>query len=200
MKFQNTIAAALVAFGFATTANAQQPVQNCLRLDNETARLACFDTMFGYVPRVKPVESKPAFNSEWNFVESKDAFSGNDTSFVSLDAKARSGRDVLNFLVVRCNGSGGTDIYAVSTGYLSNQRVRVQYRFGEDKPISERWSPSSKGDAAFLPGGYRDFRKGLNSGQPFVMEILDYNGSPHFGEFPAHAKDEKAEFVFGGCK
>ena len=53
----------------------------------------------------------------------------------------------------------------------------MRYRFGESAPISERWSESTDGTADFLPDGYKDFIRGVKSGEDFVFEMTDFRGS-----------------------
>ncbi|PRY74058.1 hypothetical protein CLV76_12455 [Marivita geojedonensis] len=107
----------------------------------------------------------------------------------------------LNAIIIRCNGEGGTELYVVSDGYLGNDRLRVRYRFDDNEPISERWSPSTDGRAAFLPSGYRDFRSGLTSSESVLMEVEAFNGARHQGEFGGLSNNaEDRDFVMSGCK
>jgi hypothetical protein len=77
--------------------------------------------------------------------------------------------------------------------------VPVRYRFGKNDAISERWSESTNGRAAFLPSSCNDFRKNLATGKDFVFEITDFNGNRGSSEFD-NSKDDKLEFVMGWCK
>ncbi len=139
--------------------------------------------------------------SKWNFVENFDSFNDKNTSMVVLEASGYIGYDDPKNLIVRCDAKGGYDIIIVSNGYIGarDNRVPVRYRFGKNDAISERWSESTSGRAAFLPSSYNDFRKNLATGEDFVFEITDFNGNRGSSEFD-NSKDDKLEFVMGGCK
>lgn len=140
-------------------------------------------------------------SSNWVFVKNNDDFTDKDTSFVYLSASSAVGADDPESIVARCDGKGGYEIYVKTNGYIGarDDRVRVRYRFGSDKPISERWSESTSGTAAFLPDGYKDFRGKLALGRDFIFEVTDYNGSRSRSEFENN-KDEKLDFVMSGCR
>ena len=140
-------------------------------------------------------------SSKWNFVEQFDSFNDENTSMVVLEASGYIGNDDPKNLVVRCDAKGGYDIYMISNGYIGarDNRVPVRYRFGKNDAISERWFESTDGRAAFLPSSYNDFRKNLATGEDFVFEITDFSGNRGSSEFD-NSKDEKLEFVMGGCK
>ena len=139
--------------------------------------------------------------SKWIFIENFDSFNDKNTSMVVLEASGYIGNDDPKNLTVRCDAKGGYDIIIVSNGYIGarNNRVPVRYRFGKSDAISERWSESTNGRAAFLPSSYNDFRRNLATGEDFVFEITDFSGNRGSSEFD-NSKDEKLEFVMGGCK
>lgn len=139
--------------------------------------------------------------SKWKFVEDFDSFNDKNSSYVYLEATGYIGSDDPEAVVVRCDAKGGYNIYVIANGYIGarNDMVPVRYRFGQNEAISERWNESTSGSAAFLPSTYNDFRKNLATGEDFVFEITDYGGSRSSSEFD-NSKDEKLEFVMGGCK
>lgn len=139
--------------------------------------------------------------SKWRFVEKFDRFNDENSSFVALEASGYIGSDSPKTLVVRCDARGGYDIYVLSSGYIGarDDLVPVRYRFGTNKPISERWNESTNGKAAFLPSSYNDFREGLATGEDFIFEITDFSGNRGSSEFD-NSKDEKLSFVMNGCK
>lgn len=139
--------------------------------------------------------------SKWRFVEKFDRFNDENSSFVALEASGYIGSDSPKTLVVRCDARGGYDIYVLSSGYIGarDDLVPVRYRFGTNKPISERWNESTNGRAAFLPSSYNDFREGLATGEDFIFEITDFSGNRGSSEFD-NSKDEKLSFVMNGCK
>ena len=139
--------------------------------------------------------------SPWKFTEGTDDFTDKETSLVYLEPSSTIGSDDPKALVVRCNGKGSYNIYIISNSYIGarNDRVKVRYRFGENKPVTERWSESADGKAAFLPSGFNDFRTFLKTAEDFVFEITDYRGNTADSEFD-NSKDENLDYVMNGCK
>lgn len=174
----------------------------CLHMQTDPLRLACYDTALGFVAEV---ESAPASTSGgWQFVEQEDDFSNQNTSFVFLrsDRAGDTFSDSPSQLIVRCNGSGGSEVFMASNGYIGarNNRIPVRYRFGEDRPVSENWNESTNGTAAFLPRGYQDFLTGLASRQDFIFEITDFRGSRYSASFDGLSVNaEMLDFVLSGC-
>ncbi|WP_217810185.1 hypothetical protein [Salibaculum griseiflavum] len=175
--------------------------------------MACYDAVFNYQQPEDKADSEAAESTEtiegenlsgnsWVLVEQEDGFTEADISYVYLEsAQAGTGMQNLDALLIRCNGEGGTEILIVSSGFLGNDRLRVRYRFDDNEPISERWSPSTDGQAAFLPSGYRDFRSGLTSSDGVLIEVEAFNGARHQGEFDGLRNNtEDRDFVLSGCK
>lgn len=175
----------------------------CLSIQNDTLRLACYDTALGY----EPVEAiAPSTTSGgWRFVSQEDEFTNQNTSYVFLlsDRANDTFSDAPSRLVVRCDGSGGSEIFVVSNGYIGarNDSIPVRFRFGEDSPVSEQWNESTSGSAAFLPRGYRDFRAGLETRQDFIFEITNYRGSRFNAGFDGlSVNEDMLEYVLAGCR
>jgi hypothetical protein len=139
--------------------------------------------------------------SQWQFVEDFDSFNDKNSSYIYLEPTSTVSGDDPKFIAVKCDAKGGYDILVASNGYIGarDNRVQVRYRFGTNDPTTEKWNESTTGTAAFLPSSYNDFRTNLATGEDFVFEITDYNGSRSSSEFDNN-KDEKLEFVMGGCK
>lgn len=145
-------------------------------------------------------ERDTASESQWQFVEDFDSFNDKNSSYVFLEATSRVSGDDPKAVVARCDAKGGYDIYVLSNGYIGarNNRIPVRYRFGENDPTTEKWNESTNGQGAFLPSSYQDFRTSLATGEDFIFEITDYSGSTSSSEFDNN-KDEKLDFVMGGC-
>lgn len=182
--------------------SAESDVSACLTLQDNRLRLECYDDAAGFEPK-SPAPAVAV--TPWAFHEQRDEFTNKNTSFISIDSDKAflSITDAPKSLVVRCDGDGGTEVFVVSGGYIGarNDRIPVRYKFGNNDPISEYWHESTKGTAAFLPSGYRDFRAGLESGQGFLFEMTDFRGvreSAHFENGPLTG--ENIEFVWNGCR
>lgn len=200
------------SFLIATTvASAQSPeidqdlgseVERCHTFSDSSLRLGCYDDATGFEEESEQVT--PPSSGGWEMVESRDDFTGSNTSYAILnsDQVGLQTRHVPVALVVRCDGSGGSDIYVVSGSYIGarNNRVPVRYRFSDSDPISENWSESTDGTAAFLPNGYRDFISGLTSGDSFVFEITNFRGTPASARFDGNGRGmENLELALAGC-
>ena len=146
-------------------------------------------------------ERNVAGESQWQFVENFDSFNDKNSSYVFLEPTSAVGSDDPKAVVVKCDAKGGYVIYVIANGYIGSRddRIPVRYRFGTNDPTTEKWSESTDGTAAFLPSSYKDFRTNLATGEDFIFEITDYNGGRSSSEFDNN-KDEKLEFVMGGCK
>lgn len=176
-------------------------LENCKTFQSDSERLRCYDSVTGF----SPTKTDETDKSLWLFVENMDEFTNKNTSMIILnsDAADQSLSDRPKALYVRCDGNGGTDIFVVANGYIGarGNSIPVRYKFGSAEPISERWSESTKGTAAFLPNGYKDFRSGLLTGEDFLFEITDYRGSTHRAKFKNSAPNgDNEKFVIGGCR
>ena len=184
-----------------------EDVKECLNFTDDNLRLACYDEKTGY-EAAEPTNEETSTDTEvandgWVFMEDTDAFSGKDTSrvFLASDAWDDNFSDKPSAMLIRCDGKGSYDIIVMTHGYLGGDRIRVRYKFGDDAPVSERWSASTSGKAAFLPSGYKDFLRGIISEKDFIFEVTDFNGSSSMASFTGANKGiEKRDFVLGGCK
>ncbi|WP_372887142.1 hypothetical protein [Shimia sp.] len=199
---RNALSAICILFSSPVQVVANEGIAHCLTMKDNELRLSCYDDVAGYS---EPVQVDDEATTPWTFVEQSDDFTNKNTSFISLtsDMAEKPMTDAPEALIVRCDGWGGTEVFVVTGGYIGsrNDFVPVRYKFGNNDPITERWHESTKGTAVFLPNGYRDFRKGLESGEDFIFEVTDYRGSREKARFkngPLTGKD--FQFVWKGCK
>ena len=201
MKFVRSLVYMVLALVGAQAAAAQD-ASRCLEVQNSLERLACYDDIYEFqIDDADTDESEmPAL---WMFFESADEFNGRNNSYVVLNSDKANLRstDAPIATVVRCKGNGTTEVYVIAGGYIGarNERIPVRYKFGDADPINERWSESTDGKAAFLPGGFRDFRAGLASGESYIFEITDFRGSRYLATFPATSLSDEFDFVMSGC-
>lgn len=209
-KFAGLCSVLLIATGSALAQVSEDPeamvaveqAGACLSIQGDTLRLDCYDTALGF-ERAEPSPSN-SISGGWQFVAQEDDFTNQNTSYVFLrsDRAGETFSDAPAQLVVRCDGSGGSEIFVVANGYIGarNDQIPVRYRFGENAPVSERWNESTSGTAAFLPRGYQDFRTGLATRQSFIFEITDYRGSRYSAEFDGvSVNEDMLEYVLSGC-
>jgi hypothetical protein len=201
------VSSALVLISTAVLAQ-NQTMEDCKIFDDDNLRLVCYDKLSGYEKAEAETGNSDGSNTDltsggWVFKEQDDEFSGKETSYAFLESDAATAvlTDKPKAIIIRCDGKGGNDIYVLSNGYIGGDRIRVRYKFGESKPVSERWMASTDGQAAFLPNGYKDFLSGLLSGDDFIFELTDFNGSTSMARFKNAAKNiEKRNYVLAGCK
>lgn len=153
-------------------------------------------------PTPTPAATRPF--GGWQLVLNEDDFTNQETTMAILtsDAPGAFGSHAPKELVARCDGDGGHDIFVISHGYIGarRDRVPVRFRFADNDPITEHWHESTSGSAAFLPSGYRDFRRGLRSGDDFIMEISDYRGSgQRAGFYDVDVNADRLEYVLNNC-
>jgi len=175
-------------------------------LSDDALRLSCYDNALNYTPKSdnEPVvETATSYNGNWIFSEKSDSFTDKDTSFLYMvpDISGRSGTDAPDGIIIRCDGEKSFDIYVKFDGYVgsTDDRVPVRFRFDGQEAVSERWLESTDGTAAFLPGGYKQFKAGLFSGASFIFGVSDYNGSSSSAKF-TNSIHPKLEFIKTGCK
>ena len=195
MKLTAIITAAAAVIGTAAQAD-----DTCHAFADNKIRLACYDSATSYVAPVKAsVETK----SKWVFVESKDEMTGKNDSYVYIEApKKGGGSDAPRAIILRCDTNGGYELLTTSQGYWGGRdNIKITYKFGDNDPITERWSPSTDGTAAFLPDGYNDFRTALLTGDhtKIIIRVEDYQGSEYTSIFDGATIDSKVNFVVSGC-
>ena len=169
----------------------------CLDISNSSARLSCYDAAAGYV--APPSEDVVA--PSWTLVEATDPMTGANVSRAFIEPNATSSRDAPAVLVIQCEREGPSSIYVWTEGFIGSQnRIRVQYRWADDDPISENWDPGTSGRSAFLPQNFRDFRRGLEAGGELVFEWLDFNGARSISTWDQVVLDDNALFALNGCE
>ena len=203
---KRTTVALLACFSATIAFSDSFALGSCVALSDDTLRLSCYDKASNYAPKS---ENEPAaatatsYNGNWSFSERTDTFTDKDTSslYMASDYSGRRGDDAPESIIMRCDGEKSFDIYVVFDGYIgsANDRVPVRYRFDGQEAVSERWSESTDGTAAFLPGSYKEFKAGLFSGANFVFEVSDYNGSTSSAKF-TNSIHPKLEFIKTGCE
>lgn len=187
-----------------TSAITDSTFAECLDIQNNLNRLRCYDDLAGFAAEPEQGQTQTG-GQGWSFVEDRDDFTNRETSSAILESN-RAGQSVARgshpvALIVRCDGDGGTDIIVRVSGYIGNDRVPVRYKFGDDDPISERWTPSTTGSAIFLPSGFQDFRAGLEAAHDFVFEVTDFRGTSYSAVFQGAANNrEHFDYTYNGCR
>lgn len=196
----STILSASVVMSEAST------LEQCVEISDDTARLTCYDNAVANEPKSvenPSVEAAVPYSGNWYFQEAYDDFTDKDSSFLMLssDITGRRGRDYPSQIIMRCDSQNSFEIYAKFNGYVGarNNRVPIRFRFDGQEAVSERWSKSTDGTAAFLPSSYRQFKAGLFSGADFIFGVSDYNGSQSSAKF-TNSVHPKLEFIKSGCK
>lgn len=202
--------------GLPATANAQfipaDEIAECQAIENNVQRLSCFDGLsVGNLNAAdeddttiasEEGETDVSRSIPWTRVNSSDPLTGADTSRVYINASRKlNGQESPEYLMIQCDGEGGSDLFIGTTGYIGSLRdsVPVEYRWAEDSPISERWQGSTNGKAAFLPRSFNDFMSGLKEGGELVFRWQDFRGTPYSAIWNNVQLDSTAEYVLNGC-
>lgn len=175
----------------------------CLEIQNNLSRLRCYDQAFGF-EQATPEPQNPR-NQGWQFAEQKDSFSGQETSVARLESDRAHdrvpGTSYPDQVLVRCDGSGGAEIFVTTSGFINTGRIPVRYKFGDAEPIGENWNASTSGTGAFLPSNFGDFRAGLESGEDFVFEVTTHRGQPYSANFSGVLINrEHFDYTYNGCR
>lgn len=192
----------LLAMGLSGPVNGQTQtetrIRDCLPLNIDRARLACFDQAAGFTAPEQAVSTA----RPWQFYEDVDLMTDTETSYVLLSAtRQENGRESPGSIVIRCMGEGGYEVFISTQGYIGDRRnsVPVTYRWGDASPTNENGNSSTSGSAAFLPGGYRDFLACLNAGGTLVFAWENFRGSRFTSVWENIGMDENAQYVLNGC-
>lgn len=200
--------AALLAIFVGSSLTAQETsFSECTAMVDDQQRLTCYDNLADYVAPEPEVEADSSsvvqqIASAWIFLEEFDQFTDKNTSGLALysNSDTHRGEDPPSILFMRCDGDGGYFIVVGFDGYIgSDNKVPVRYRFDDQEAISERWNGSTNGNAAFLPGGYNDFKAGVLEGKSFAFEVTDFRGSTSAARFE-NMIDPKFDFITNGCR
>ena len=122
--------------------------------------------------------SPRAAGTQWELDKSTDPFT-DETVAIAIGS---SGVGInQNSAVVRCKGMEFSTYFNFRE-YLGNDLMKVRYRVNKEKPVEDRWFPSSKGTAIFA-GHDAHLARLLMTGDSFVIEVTDYRGVGHAASF-----------------
>ncbi|MDC3365240.1 hypothetical protein OAV86_04200 [Pseudomonadales bacterium] len=83
-------------------------------------------------------------------------------------------------LFIRCKDTD-LGIYVAYDDFLSNDDVKVMYRFDKEKAVESEWSVSTEGTSVFVGISEKAdfFRKVINS-EELILNVYDYKNTSHF--------------------
>jgi hypothetical protein len=117
------------------------------------------------------ISATTATASDWYYSQTVDRF----TDEVRTIYKKES-------MTIRCNDTR-FDIIVDFDEYLSNESVRVTYRFDKKPAVDTKWSISTEGTSTFVINWDRaDFLRELINAETLIIKAFDYKGTPHVTE------------------
>lgn len=183
-----------IIFAFPVSVSGMQQCANILDADE---RLACYDSL----DNVSENDSDNLQNGEefllsgWHLNEIKDPFTDDVSYQAVLFSKTENSEELV--LMVSCDKDGLT-IGAKVPNFVGNG-AKVRYKFGDGKPVTERWLGSSY--LIGLPRYYNDFKSGLRTPVGILFEVENYDGTTDIVNFTnAKFGRENLEKAFGDCK
>lgn len=156
-------------------------VKICKSTKDDALRLKCFDNLAQRQGESKTEQTEddgPQISrSVWNIKDSKSPI--DDTPQVTAVLQSTAGN---NLLIARCKEKSSELIFKPE-GYLgSSGPIRVIIRINEQKAFNAQWSPSTSGQAAFVPHAIA-FLKSLPDGGTLFLRASSFNGEGRDASF-----------------
>jgi len=117
--------------------------------------------------------------SNMRFVADKDQFTDADRSHVLVYANEQTRFRGANVLVWRCRDGSDFDLFVANQEYLTNSGlVPVIYRFDDAGAVSEQWSVSTCGTAAFSANAVNKqrFTSAAFDSAQVIIGVTDFRG------------------------
>lgn len=188
----------------------EQSVRHCEAVQNDAARLACFDTLAkdlmtatgsdnaAAAPSVDAARVQSGSEGRWLRQSKKDPL--DDTETVTIMLVAESGtnrRGTAPTLFIRCK-SGKVEVWINWSDYLGRSAY-VTYRLGTATPEMREWDLSNTSSATFYPKNTIDFINQLAATDKFAAKITPYNENPVTATFELTGLTEAVAPVKAAC-
>lgn len=199
MKIYQVIGYLLLAFSVSAVAeNPINEIQRCTSIENDIARLICFDELGKtFATADKPEQS---FESSGKWTVKIDVNPVDDSKRASMVLAADTGNsrfgDVVS-LIVRCS-SRELNVYINWNDYLGDS-AEVLTRVGSAKATTTRWPLSTDSQATFYPNNPKTFINQLLRVDRLVAQVTPYNESPVTAIFDLTGMDMALEPVRDAC-
>lgn len=163
-------------------------------------QVACFQDLVGAENKATPAPSSDG-ESSWRQSDAVDKLDGSKTVNLGLlsSDKIGSGYGPMKeaYINLRCR-KNVTEVYVVWPSYLgSGNSLSVKWRT-DGQVVTEAWSPSSDGRAAFAPRPV-EFAKKLFGKKELIFNIEPYNQGPQTVTFPIVGVEEAIKPLRAAC-
>ena len=169
-------------FGHAQSAG---ELAECREIDNEVARLNCYDAavvkiLDGSEQAEKTIETSGVAELDmgnWTVQSGTDPLTDEETFLAALESSEGVSSFQKPTLLIRCK-QNSSEVFVAWGEYLSDNAL-VTSRFGAEKPSTFTWEEASDQTATFL-GSERHawFFKSALSSEKFVAQIEPYRSGP----------------------
>ena len=152
-------------------------IASCAAVENDIARLQCYDALAEPVGSPHTSGSDAATTGNWTVQDETNPI--DDTRLVTVALRSASGTTVGGapiVLILRCQ-SGDTSAYINWQEYLGSD-ANVLTRVGTDEASTLGWLRSPDRQSTFAPGNNVEFIQRLLGADRLVAQITPYNANP----------------------
>jgi len=182
-----------VAFAFiflASSAQAQDALKRCRDINEDAARLKCYDGI-GTMPPA-PGESRGA-DGVWEVRDEKSPL--DDTPLVTATLRSSDNRASL---ILRCKDRK-TEVAVTKWGFVKcGAGVKVIYRIDQQTAVDSPWESHSSCVLAISPSPV-PFMRALSDGGKIYFRIYDHHDAPHDALFNVGKVSEVRSRIGDAC-
>lgn len=154
----------------------EESVRKCMNINDDTARLLCYDGLTNSLKKKNENSSNLAkgkwiTNSETNPLDDSKTVT---TYLLSDSGTSTYGEKIA--LILRCQ-SNKTNVFISWDDYLGDDPY-VTSRIGKGEVDSKYWNISTNNTSTFYPSNQIEFIKSLFGNTTFVAQVTPYNDSP----------------------
>jgi type VI secretion system protein VasI len=173
-------------------------IRDCKRIENDIARLVCFDEIGSRDDAISQLERSTQSVGKWVVTVDINPIDDSQVALATLLADAgRSSFDNPVGLAIRCS-SGEVSAYINWSDYLGDS-AEVLTRIGSKKARTFQWSLSTNHQATFYPHDPRSFITQLIKVDKLVAQVTPYNESPITAIFDLTGMDRAMQPVRDAC-
>ncbi|WP_107495558.1 type VI secretion system-associated protein TagO [Thalassobius sp. I31.1] len=179
------------------TIPASAEVADCLPIDNELDRLACYDIEAGRSPEVEEIEG---FASNWKVDTETSAFDDSTTVYMSMSSNepvrcGRYGTPQPISLYMRCKENTTSVFFGHNSCHLTSGHGGygvVEYRIDQENAKDREFSASTDNSTLGLWRGGRStaFIREFLDNDRLLLRFTPYGQSPVTAEFDISGTDE----------
>jgi type VI secretion system protein VasI len=170
---------------FAQWAPSKADIQKCGKIDDDLARLACFDALHARVQGAPSVASPVRGVGLWEVSTDRSKIDDSTSVTALLTASQPIGtgfRQASPTAVARCK-EGDLDFYIVWDVFVGSGKHPVTMRLDADDARIESWSVSTDHKATFYSGNVNVLFEALTKAKKLVVRTTPFGESPVITSF-----------------